>query len=263
MADGDGALKGKIALVTGASRGIGRAIASHLAREGAHIAATGRDGEALDALVSEVAAGGGVARAFIADLLAEDAPAALVRAVVDAFGGIDILVNNAGATKRGDFLTQPESDWADGFGLKFFAAVRLTRAAWPGLQKRAGAVLNIIGIGARTPHSDVAVGASVNAALAAFTKTIAARGVVDGVRVNAIHPGSVRTGRLQRRLDVIAERSGGDLAAAEAEMRREAKITRFGEPSDIAALAAFILSREGEWLHGSLIDMDGGETKAL
>jgi NAD(P)-dependent dehydrogenase (short-subunit alcohol dehydrogenase family) len=256
-------LAGKVAIVTGASRGIGRAIALRLAADGAVIAANGRDTSLLNGMVTEITRTGGQAQAFAYDLLETNAPGALIDAVQARFSGIDILVNSAGATKRGDFLQQPDTDWIDGFCLKFFAAVRLTRLAWPQLRAARGAVLTIAGIGARTPIADFAVGASVNAALLAFTKAMAARGVADGVRVNAINPGAVRTDRFRRRLDAIIAAGGVSAVTAEARFVAASAITRVGEPADVANLAAFILSEQGAWLQGALLDIDGGETKSL
>jgi 3-oxoacyl-[acyl-carrier protein] reductase len=253
----------KVALVTGASRGIGRAIALRLAADGIFIAATGRDIAALASLVDEIGNLGGRARAFAHDLMDKTEQATLVDDVLTSLSRIDILVNSAGATKRGDFLQQPDAEWIDGFGLKFFAAVNLTRLTWLQLRSVHGAVLNIAGIGARTPIADFAVGASVNAALLAFTKAMAARGVVDGVRVNAINPGAVRTDRFRRRLDAIIAAEGVDAVEAEARFVAASGITRVGEPADVANLAAFILSEQGAWLQGALLDIDGGETKSL
>src|SRR6266404_2958137 len=131
-----GSFAGKIIIVTGGSRGIGRAIALRLAREGGKLMVAARDPEALAKVVAEIEVGGGSATSFAADLRLSDSPAALVDAALKAYGAIDIVVNNAGATRRGDFLTLADTDWTDGFALKFFGAVRLTRAAWPHLNQR-------------------------------------------------------------------------------------------------------------------------------
>src|SRR5207237_5831211 len=106
----------------------------------------------------------------------------------------------AGATKRGEFEDLGEEDWTDGFALKFFGAVRLARAAWPHLKQQSGSVVNIAGIGGRTPGPQFAIGGSVNAALLSFTKSLADVGIRDGVQVNAINPGAIRTARLAKRL---------------------------------------------------------------
>ena len=123
---------------------------------------------------------------------------------------IDIVVNNAGACRNADFLVLTDDDWADGFALKFFGAMRLTRCAWPYLKAQSGSVVHIAGIGGRTPGRAFSIGGSVNAALLSFTKALADLGIADGVQVNAINPGALRTDRLRARLAKL-----GDPATAE------------------------------------------------
>ena len=256
-------LTGKVAIVTGASRGIGRGIAMRLAREGAAVMLCARNPAMLDGAVREIAEAGGKAAALALDLRLLESPVKLVECATAVFQRIDIVVNNAGATKRGDFLSLTDEDWADGFALKFFGAVRLTRAAWPYLKAARGSVVNISGGGGRTPGAEFAIGGSVNAAMQSFTKAMAEQGIADGVQVNVINPGLIRTGRLQKRLDDVAAEHGVDLAAAERQMITATRTTRIGEPADIAALVAFIAGPEGRFLQGAMIDMDGGATKTL
>jgi NAD(P)-dependent dehydrogenase (short-subunit alcohol dehydrogenase family) len=258
-----GTLAGKVAVVTGGSRGIGRAIGLQLAREGARVVLAARDERTLAKVVAEIAAEGCAATAFAADLRAMEAPAALVRAALEVHGAIDIVVNNAGATRRGDFLEMPDADWVDGFALKFFGAVRLARAAWPHLKQTRGSVLNIIGVGGRTPGAEFTIGGSVNGACLSFTKALADIGIRDGVQVNAINPGAIRTDRLRGWLEAAAAQHGGDIEAAARQMVQRANTVRLGEPEDIANLPAFIVSRHGRFLQGALIDMDGGQTKTV
>lgn len=253
----------KSAIVTGSNRGIGRAIALQLAREGTQVVLCARDREKLDQVVREIHAAGGSAIAVPLDLRLPESAPQLVAAAIAAFGAIDILVNNAGATKRGEFHDLSDEDWTDGFALKFFGAVRLTRAAWPHLKERSGTVINISGIGGRTPGPLFTIGGSVNAALLSFTKAMADVGVRDGVRVNAVSPGSVRTDRLARRLAAEAAHKGVDLATAERELVRDAGVLRVGEPEDIAYLVAFLAGPHAGFLQGSLIDIDGGQTKTI
>lgn len=256
-------LAGKIAIVTGGSRGIGRAIALRFARDGARVVIGARDQAALSAAADEIAKAGGIVETFAADLREPESPRALVRAALQAFGAIDIVVNNAGATRRGEFLELSEADWSDGFALKFFGAVRLVRAAWPYLKERHGAVLNIIGTGGRTPGPLFTIGGSVNGACLSFTKAMADIGIRDGVQVNAINPGFIRTDRLQGWLVAAAVNHGGDVEAAAREMVARANIVRLGEPEDIANLAAFVLAPRNRFLQGALIDLDGGLTKTV
>jgi 3-oxoacyl-[acyl-carrier protein] reductase len=256
-------LTGKTALITGSSRGIGRGIAIALAAEGCNIVLTGRDTAALAAVAAEIESRGGRARAVAIDLGTAEAPAQLVAAARDAFGGLDILVNNAGATKRGDFFALSDTDWQDGFALKFFAHVRLARAAWPLLKERGGSLVTIGGTSGRKPEATFTIGSSVNAACAAFTKALADLGKQDGVQVNCIHPSLVDTVRQGRRIEAEMKRTGLDEATVRAQFCREAGITRFGTPQDVAALVCFMVSKQGSWLHGATIDLDGGEIPVL
>jgi 3-oxoacyl-[acyl-carrier protein] reductase len=256
-------LSGKTAIVTGSSRGIGRAIAARLAADGARTVLCARDAGALGEVARSIEIAKGVAAALPLDLRSPGSPAALADFALETFGSVDIVVNNAGATKRGEFHQLSEEDWADGFALKFFGAVRLARAAWPRLKASSGSLLNIAGIGGRTPGPQFAVGGSVNAALLALTKSMADAGVRDGVQVNAINPGSVRTERYARRVAALARERNIAAADAERELVRSAGAVRVGEPEDIAALAAFVVGPEGRFLQGALIDMDGGETKTI
>jgi NAD(P)-dependent dehydrogenase (short-subunit alcohol dehydrogenase family) len=256
-------LRNRVAIVTGASRGIGRAIAFELARDGASVVLTARDAAALDGAVQEIRSAGSEAASIPLDLRLPEAPALLVDFSMRAFGHIDVVVNNAGATKRGEFLDLSDDEWADGFALKFFGAMRLTRAAWPHLKARSGSVVYISGIGGRTPGREFTIGGSVNAALLSFTKAVAELGIADGVQVNAINPGAVRTDRLHARLARIAKEASVDAAAAERKLVEESGIVRVGEPEDIAGLVAYVVSPAGRFIHGSLIDIDGGQTKSI
>jgi NAD(P)-dependent dehydrogenase (short-subunit alcohol dehydrogenase family) len=240
----------KTAIITGANRGIGRAIAIQLAADGLQVVLCARDQSLLDETAKAI---GPNAHPVSLDLRLPESGQRLVDEALRAFGAIDVVVNNAGATKRGDFEVLTEDDWMDGFALKMFGAVRVTRAAWPHLKRQSGAVVNIAGSGGRTPGAQFTIGGSVNAALLSFTKALADLGLRDGIQVNAINPGPVRTARLEMRLAQTTME----------QFIREEKITKVGTPDDIAALVSFILSPHGRLLHGSLIDADGGLTKTI
>jgi 3-oxoacyl-[acyl-carrier protein] reductase len=256
-------LKGKIALVTGSSRGIGAGTALALAAEGCDVMLTGRDAKALDEVAAAIRATGRRAAIATLDLRQTGAPDKLIEQVKGEFGGLDILVNNAGATKRGDFLTLTDPDWADGYALKFFAHVHLVRAAWPILMERRGSLVTIGGTGGRKPTAEFTIGASVNAAVAAFSKCMADRGKEDGVQVNCIHPSMVETDRLWRRIKAEMERTGWPEDKARKEMCRGFGITRFGKVEDVADLIVFLVSSRATWFHGATIDLDGGEIPTL
>jgi 3-oxoacyl-[acyl-carrier protein] reductase len=253
-------LLGKVAIVTGASRGIGCAIARALASEGMRVVLAARSRDRLD----EVAASCGTeCLVHAADLRDPDAPASVIASTLARFGRIDALVNNAGATRRGDFLALTDADWADGFALKFSAAMRGCRAAWPHLAESRGAIVNIVGIGGRTGSADFTIGGAVNAALLNLTKALADRGQRDGVRVNAINPGFVSTERLQARVRAFAAEHGTDEAAASERMARASGVTRFGTPEEIARVVAFLASPRAAYCQGTIVDVDGGQTRTL
>jgi 3-oxoacyl-[acyl-carrier protein] reductase len=253
-------LSGNVAIVTGASRGIGRAIVETLAGEGMKIAAAARSKDQLESLAKSI---GTECLVQAVDLRDRAAAAAVVAAVMARFGRIDLLVNNAGATKRGDFFELTDADWEDGFALKFFGAMRLSRAAWPHLRTSHGSIVSIIGVGGRTGSADFAIGGSVNAAGRLLTKALADRGVRDGVRVNAINPGYIKTERLTTRVKSFADERGIPLAEAETELAKATGVARFGEPSEIAAAVAFLASPACGFCHGALLDIDGGQTRTL
>jgi len=253
-------LSGKVAIVTGASRGIGRAIAQTLAAEGMKLTLVARSKDQLDALASSLKTD---CLVQAVDLRMPDTPAAVVDATIKKFGAIDLLVNNAGATKRGDFFELTDEDWADGFALKFFGAMRLSRASWKHVMARRGTIVNIIGIGGRTGSAEFTIGGSVNAAFRLFTKALADRGVKDGVRVNAINPGFIKTERLETWLKTFADDNKIPLPQAETQMAKATGVARFGEPSEVANAVAFLASPVSAYCHGSLLDIDGGQTRTL
>ena len=253
-------LTGKVAIVTGASRGIGRAIAQTLAAEGMKLSLVARSKDQLEELARSLKTD---CLVQAVDLRAPSAAAAVVDETMKKFGAIDLLVNNAGATKRGDFFELTDADWDDGFALKFFGGMRLSRAAWTHLAARKGTIVNIIGVGGRTGNADFTIGGSVNAAGRLLTKALADRGVKDGVRVNAINPGFIKTERLTTRVKSFADEHKLPLDQAEAQLAKATGVARFGEPAEVAAAVAFLASPVCAYCHGALLDIDGGQTRTL
>jgi 3-oxoacyl-[acyl-carrier protein] reductase len=259
-------LKGKTALVTGASRGIGAAIARELAREGVDVCLAARDQAKLEEVAGSIAAISGSNRTTIVagDLREPAVVNAAVNAAVSAFGRLDILVNNAGATRRADFFTLTEEDWQDGFALKFHGYVRATRAAWPHFREARGCIVNIVGVGSRAGSAEFTIGGSVNVALLNFTKAMADIGIRDGVRVNAINPGLVETERFGRNIERVTRLHGFTTREqAIAFLLSSHGTPRVGRPEEIGWLTAYLASERSDFIQGCVIDIDGGATRSL
>jgi NAD(P)-dependent dehydrogenase (short-subunit alcohol dehydrogenase family) len=253
-------LNGRVAIVTGASQGIGRAIAETLAGEGMRLTLVARRREELEQVASGLKTD---CLVQAADLRDPAVPAAVVEATSQKFGQLDLLVNNAGSAARGDFLQLTDADWAEGFGLKFFGAMRLCRAAWPHLKASSGCIVNIAGMGGRTASAEFTIGGSVNAAVLNLTKALADRGVQDGVRVNALNPGLVVTDRLKARIGQVMVEKSLDEDAAARQLAAGMRIARFGQPREIAEAVAFLASPRAGYCQGTLMDLDGGQTRTL
>jgi len=253
-------LSDKVAIVTGASRGIGKAIAETLSAEGMKLVLVARSRDLLESLSASLPTENLI---IPVDLRLLDATARVLDRTINHFGKLDLLVNNAGATKRGDFLELTDEEWKDGFDLKFYATMRLSRATWKCLQTSSGAIINIIGVGGKTGNAEFTIGGAVNAALMNLTKALADRGVKEGIRVNAINPGSISTDRLQARIKNYAKEHNIDLDEMVKQMPRAMNIARFGDPPEIARAVAFLASPQASYIQGSILDVDGGATRGL
>ena len=260
----DFGLKGKGAVVTGASRGLGAAIADVLAGEGMDVVLIARDRKALDEGAAALRARHGVnATVHEADLTSTAAVEGAARTAAAALASVDVLVNCAGATKRGDFFKLTDADWESGFALKFFGAVRLSRALWPNLKKSCGTIINIIGVGARMPSADFTIGGSVNAAFLNFTKALSEVGTRDGVRVNAINPGFFQTDRLTHSIRSTAEQAGVPVEKAADLLLSRIGVSRFGRAEEVGHLVAFLASGQAGYMNGAAIEIDGGTRRNI
>ena len=257
-------LKGKVAVISGGSRGIGRAIARRLAGEGSDCLLAARTKADLKETADLIESESGVRVEICStDLRTPEGCKAVGKLLTEAFGRADILVNSAGATKGGLFLEQDDRVWEDGFALKFYAAVRLSRLLWPSLKENRGTVINIVGGFARTPDPEFMIGGAVNAALASFSKALAGLGLRDEVNVNTIHPGMTLTERLEEIFEGRAELANTTVEEAKKLHIEKAGIRRIGKPEDVAELACFLCSPQARHIQGVAISVDGGATAGV
>ena len=256
--------KGKVVVVSGGSRGIGRGIAAAFAAEGAQTVLAASSQANLDAAAAAIGRGSALRpEVCAADLRREDGCLRVFRMVEERHGRCDILVNSAGATRAGAFSSLAEEAWQDGFALKFFGCVRLCRLFWPMLAQGHGHVVNIIGGAARTPDPEFLIGGSVNAAMHNFTKGLSGLGKRDGVNVNAILPGMTETERVEQLFRQRAEASGTSIDEVRATLVAKDGLARLGKPEDVAALALFLCSERARHIQGTAIAVDGGATPGV
>ena len=256
-----GEFQGKVVVVTGGSRGIGREIAKDFAREGAQTVIVSSSDANLAAASKTVAAAGGPAPLAIAvNLKTLEGCQEVLKQVQAKFGRCDVLVNCAGATRAGNFVDLPDDAWMDGYALKFFGCVRMCRLFWPMLKTAQGHVVNIIGGAARTPGADFTIGGSVNAAMGNFSKSLSQLGKRDGINVNAIHPGATDTERFGELLDQRSRASGKSIDVLSKEATAKDGIRRIGKPEDVSALTLFLASERARHIQGTAIAVDGGAT---
>jgi 3-oxoacyl-[acyl-carrier protein] reductase len=252
---------GRVAVVTGSSRGIGRAVAARLAANGCDVMLVSRSDQALAKAQQDIheATRRRIERCAV-DLRTSGAPERVLALVESAFGRADILVSCAGATKGGVFNELSEAIWMDGFALKFFGTVYLTRALWPLLSDSHSTVINIGGGFARTPDPDFMIGGAVDAALANFTKALAKQGLRDDVNVNMVHPGTTVSERLFSIVQTRAKlENKSEKAIFDSLVLREG-VRRLGEPEDVSNLVLFLCRRESRHIQGTAIAVDGGAT---
>jgi 3-oxoacyl-[acyl-carrier protein] reductase len=247
-------LKGKVALVTGGSKGIGGATALLLAREGARVAISARNQTELDIAAASVRReAAGDVLPIACDCTKPDDVAVLVERVVQHFGRIDVLVNSIGAAKAGNFLQLSEQDWHTSLALKLYGQIWVARAVFPHMQKqRWGRIVNVVGTHYTLAEAHAMPAGVANAGLLNFTKALAEMGGGDNVLVNAVNPGTVRTARLQYLIDQGVEY---DL--------KNITLHRFAEPEEIASAIVFLASERASYICGAYLNVDGGQLKCI
>jgi NAD(P)-dependent dehydrogenase (short-subunit alcohol dehydrogenase family) len=252
-----------VAVVTGASQGIGRATALRLARDFSAVALVARDKDKLETAASEITSLGAKAMVFAIDLRLPQSAEAVINGTLERFGRIDALLNIAGAVPQIDLFEMTDAQWDDGMALKLHGARRLTIQAWEALKASKGSVVLISGSAALDPKPGFAAVAATNAAITALAKAFAEQGIKDGVQVNSVVPGAVMTGRRQSFFEKWAPAHNLTVEEAITKFPDEAGISRFGKPEEIADLLGYLVSPAAKWMTGASVRMDGGEIKGI
>ncbi|MBI2115801.1 MAG: glucose 1-dehydrogenase [candidate division NC10 bacterium] len=251
-------LTDNVAIVTGSSRGIGKAIATGLAAEGCRVTLCGRDADVLEQSAAALRRTGAKILAVTADLARPEDPARLIEETVRAFGRVDILVNNVGGARgAGPFLETSEAAWQAAVDLNLLAAVRFSRLVVPEMQKVGGGVIvNISSIWGRETGGTATYNA-VKAAEISLAKSLARELAPMNIRVNSVAPGSIYFpgGSWDRRLQADPE-------GITAFMKREIPFGRFGKPEEVADVVVFLCSERASWVTGACLNVDGGQSRS-
>ena len=258
-------LSGKVAFVAAASKGLGRAIAEELAREGAELAICARGADDLGEAANSIArATGREVLALPGDLSQAGVVEEMARATIARFGRIDILVTNAGGPPSGKFESLTREMWQGAVDLTLMSVVNLTRAMLPGMKERGwGRVINVTSIAVKQPVDGLMLSNSLRSAVTGFARTLANEVAPLGITVNNILPGYTRTARVEQLSAAAAKREGISSEAAVARWESQIPMGRLGQPAEFAALAAFLASERASYITGQSIAVDGGWIRSL
>ena len=260
-------IAGKVALVTAASKGLGRASAAALAAEGANVVIASRNRETLEQTAHEIRqANRSTVLAVPTDLHQPEDITALVTRAVDEFGGIDILVNNTGAPPAGTFETLPDEQWQQAFDLIFLSAVRLIRSALPSMRQRQGGgrIIQIVSSSVKQPIAGLLLSNALRTGVVGLAKTLSVELAPYRITVNNVCPGRMLTDRL-RHGSSVQERMARGLTEEEAlnELAKDIPLGRIGNPEELGALVAFLASQQAGYITGTTIQVDGGLVQSL
>ncbi|MEP6506781.1 MAG: SDR family oxidoreductase [Gemmatimonadales bacterium] len=258
-------LKGKVAFVAAASKGLGRAIAEELAAEGASLALNARGSDALNETCRQIKSSTSAnVLALPGDVSSSEQVDAMVNKAIEHFGRIDILVTNAGGPPSGAFETLTAEMWHSAVELTLLSVVNLTRAVLPGMKERSwGRIINVTSIAVKQPVHGLMLSNSLRSAVTGFARSLANEVAPFGVTVNNLLPGYTRTERVTQLSAATAKREGISEEQAVARWESEIPMGRLGEPREFAAMAAFLASDRASYITAGSIAVDGGWIRSL
>lgn len=257
-------LEGKVALVAASSKGLGRAVATELAHEGAKLMICARGRGPLEAARAKLEASGAHVCSLAVDLTDPAGVAAVVEAAQSKLGPIDILVTNTGGPPAGPFESHTPQAWSQAVDQILGSVVNLTRATLPSMKERGwGRIVNVTSIAVKQPVDGLILSNSVRAAVTGFARTLANEVATFGITVNNVLPGYTRTDRLQQLAQKIGADTGQTPYEAMAQWERQIPMNRVGEPHEFAAMVAFLCSQRAAYVTGSSIAVDGGWIRSL
>jgi 3-oxoacyl-[acyl-carrier protein] reductase len=257
-------LVGRVALVTAASKGLGRAVAEELAAEGATVAMCARGEAALREAADSVASRGNQVLPIVGDVSRPEDVERIVSDTIARFGRVDILVNNAGGPPSGPFESLTPTQWEEAIRLTLLSAVNLTRLVLPGMKERRwGRIINVTSITVKQPVDGLMLSNSIRAAVTGFARTLANEVASFGITVNNVLPGFTRTERVEELARQTAEREGITAEEALEHSISQIPMRRLGDPREFAAVATFLASERASYITGASVAIDGGWIRSL
>lgn len=257
-------LKGKVAMVAGASRGLGFAVAEALAREGATVSMSSSNLASIDAAAKRVSSSGSTVLGTVVDVRNGDHIAAWAQKTVERFGGIDLLFTNGGGPPSGAAISFDDAAWQNAIDLLLFSTLRMVRAAVPSMKQRGGgAILMSTSASVKEPIPNLGLSTVLRASVSALSKTLALELAADRIRVNQIIPGRIDTDRVKQLDEIAGKKQGITADQAKAKSIGTIPMGRYGEATEYGRVAAFILSDGAAYMTGSTVQVDGGLIRSV